>query len=499
MRRNRGFFLVEIAIALVLLGIIAAAVFPLLNLATRKESDNSDRAALVQARESLLAFATRNGGFPGPLALQLEGTALSRTTTVDGVTAITPAGTASYPVTPYGALPGNQLGTPARSSKGTLFNYDVHPALRSDRPFSFSAIAADPGKGFQDLHAPTNNNQGTGGSVGQLCRNLNTLIEIERLMVLNSASVVDGLRGLTSPRTWQTGAEGSLAWNPATSLFSSSTVNSAWVQNNSSPSAFVVTRPHAKAYARMDRANAVFAWDVPGNGNDRTYRVYEHPSTGAMDSAVDDLRDYGGWSNGASLLELRSALQAAGQCSKPAEACLNTEMSVTFENAMQGQLYNVAGGAGVPVGSPATSIGLPLFWVSNTNAFPTSGGVALPTGGVVQGSVVSSTNAAACVPVVGKDWGAVTTAFGTPLYLHLYAVLPDGKYWEVAYKQLMNATSPGYPVGTGYVANTALDSGKSPNVTLKCFSPSPIRFDTVSGGYSVPDASGSVSCTATNN
>ena len=135
-RRTRGFFLVEIVLAIILLGVIAAAVFPLINLATRKESDNADRSALQQARESLLAYATRNGGFPGPLQLLNGGGILSRVATADGVTPIAPDA-ATY--TPYGALPGNMLGTAIRSSKATLFNYDVHPALRADLPFDFPA------------------------------------------------------------------------------------------------------------------------------------------------------------------------------------------------------------------------------------------------------------------------------------------------------------------------------------------------------------------------
>jgi type II secretory pathway pseudopilin PulG len=493
LKSARGFFLVEIALAIILLGIIAAAVFPLLNLATRKESDSTDRFALVQARESLLAYATRNGGFPGPLQLANDGGALSRTTTVDGVTAIAPN---AVPFSPYGALPGSLLGTPTRSSKGALFNYDVHPALRADLPFTFSDLLFPSGilsstVGFQDLHNPTYNKQGTGGSVGQLCRNVNTLIELERLMTVNNVSLDTSLRSMTLPRVWQSGVESFFSWTGGRfSPLLDGTVTSSWTQQRSSPSAFVVTRPHSSAYGRLDRANAVFVDDTPASGAYSSYRVYEHPTTGGQDSAVDDLRDYGGWSNAASLLELRTALQAAGQCTRPVDACMNTELLVNFDNAMTGQYYAPAGESAIAVGSP---IGLPLFWVVNTSVTAAvTGSTTQPTGSL-SATVASSTNAAACVPVVPKDWNAVT-AFGAPLYLHVYALLPDGKYWEVTLpKQMMNSA------GSGVATMTALDSGQSHAVTVKCFNGTPTRFEPDASAFTVPDPTLNVACTATQN
>jgi type II secretory pathway pseudopilin PulG len=489
LKRTGGFFLVEIALAIILLGIIAATVFPLLNLANRKESDNADRSALVQARESLLAYATRNGGFPGPLQLATIDSALSRTTVLDGVTVVAPEA-ATY--TPYGALPGSLLGTPARSSKGTLFNYDVHPALRADLPFTFSDFLFPSGSlasavGFKDLHNPTYNKQGTGGSVGQLCRNVNTLIELERLMSVNNASLDTSSRIMTLPRVWQSGVDSFFAWTSGQFLpLVSGTVTSQWTHQRSSPSAFVVTRPQAKAYARLDRANAVFVDDIPAAGAYSSYRVYEHPTTGSQDSTVEDVRDYGGWSNAASLLELRAALQAAGQCTRPVDTCMNTELLVNFDNALTGQYYSGA----AAVGSP---IGLSLFWVVNdTTTGVMTGSTTQPTG-TLSATVASSANASACVPVVPKDWSAVST-FSAPLYLHLFALLPDGKYWEVALpKQMMNSTDTG--VGT----MTALNSGQSHAVTVKCFNATPTRFEADGAGYTVPDPTLNVTCTATQN
>jgi type II secretory pathway pseudopilin PulG len=493
LKRARGFFLVEIALAIILLGIIAAAVFPLLNLASRKESDNTDRTALVQARESLLAYATRNGGFPGPLQLANVSGALSRTAMADPMLPIEPDA-ATY--TPYGALPGSLLGTPTRSSKGTLFNYDVHPALRADLSFNFSDFLYPSGVlattvGFKDLHSPTRRSQGTGGTVGQLCRNVNTLIELERLLTVNNASLTTSLRSMTLPRVWQSGVDSFFSWTGGRfSPLLDGTVTSSWTQQRSSPSAFVVTRPHAQAYARLDRANAVFVDDVPAAGAYSSYRVYEHPTTGSQDSAVDDVRDYGGWSNAASLLELRAALQTAGQCTRPVDNCLNTELLVIFDNALTGQYYAPAGESAVAVGTP---IGLPLYWVVNTSATAAVTGSAVQPAGTLSATVASNTNATACVPVVPKDWAAVT-AFVAPLYLHLYALLPDGKYWEVALpKQMMNTTD------SGVATMTALNSGQSHAVTVKCFNGTPIRFEPDASAYTVPDPTLNVACTATQN
>ena len=494
LQRTRGFFLVEIVLAIILLGVIAAAVFPLLNLATRKESDNADRAALLQARESLLAYATRNGGFPGPLQLLNEGGVLSRTATADGVTPIAPD---AVTYTPYGALPGNLLGTAIRSSKGTLINYDVHPALRADLPFNFADFLFPSGilsssVGFKDLHMPTRSSQGTGGSVGQLCRNVNTLIELERLMIANSASLLATTRTMTLPRVWQTGVDTNFYWNdqifkPLASM--TSTVTSAWTQQRSSPSAFVVTRPQAAAYARLDRANAVFKDDEPSAGLIFPYRVYEHPTTGSQDSAVNDERDYGGWSQAASLLELRAALQTAGQCTRPVDSCMNTELLVNFDNSLTGQYWASISGSLVAQGSP---ISLPLFWAVNATATAAAGGSAVQPTGAMSGTVASGSNASACVPVVPKDWSAVN-AFGAPFYLHVFVLL-EGKYFEVSPpKQMMNSA------GTGVALKTALDSGQSHAVTMKCYNSEPTQFIAEGAGYTVPDPNTKVTCVATPN
>ena len=357
--RERGVFLIEIVLALVVLGMIAAALFPLLSLVSRKDADNADRAALTQAREALLVYAVRNGGFPGPLALLTDSSKLSRTALAaetSGMLTVVSASTG-----PYGAVPTQLLGIPRTSSKGTLFNYDVHPALRADTPFNLTGLDVAT-QGLSSLHAMNRDNQGTGNSIGQLCRNVNTLIDMERRFQALPSSEGAYYR-LNLPRTWQTGLESYFSWTSGLFRLLASQTD-AWVLSRTSPQAFMVTRPQALALARLDRANAVFAYDTLALDTTTTnavgYRIYEHPSTGAFDAVNDNLRDYAGWSNGVTLLELHNALRAAGQCMRPVDACMNTEVQLTVDNALTGQEY--ASDGFTTVGSV---IGLPLYWAVN--------------------------------------------------------------------------------------------------------------------------------------
>ena len=312
-------------------------------------------------------------------------------------------------------------------------------------------------------------------------------------MSVNYASLTTTTRSMTLPRVWQTGIETNFHWS-SSGLFSpldsmTSTVTSSWTQQRSSPAAFVVTRPHPAAYARLDRANAVFAHDMPVASAYSSYRVYEHPTTGSQDSAVDDVRDYGGWSQAASLLELRATLQTAGQCTQPVDSCMNTELLVNFDNSLTGQYWASISGSLVAQGSP---ISLSLFWTVNDTPTAAAGGSAAQPAGAMSGTVASGSNASACVPVVPKDWSAVGN-FSAPFYLHVFVLL-EGKYFEVsAPKQMMNNA------GTGVALKTALDSGQSHAVTMKCYNSTPTQFIAEGAGYTVPDPNTKVTCVATPN
>ena len=495
----QGFLLLEIALAIVVLGIIAAAVFPLLNLAARKESSAADSAALAQARDGLVAYAVLNGGFPGPLALLSVGGSggpLSRTTLADptagSLTVVNPS------ENPYGAVPAHLLGMARTSSKGTLFNYDVHPALRADHPFNLSGLTDLSTQGLSTLHAMDRNHQGSGGSIAQLCRNLNTLIDMERRLQASPTPAGDGSSyRVTMPRTWQTGVATFFNWSADYNVFLPTTdmdsaITTDWLLQHSSPSAFVVTRPHAVALTRFDRANAVFDRDLPTSDQKnypaKSYRMYEDPANGAVDSASDDLRDYGGATAAVSLVQLRSALQTAGQCMRGADTCLNTEIQLTIDNALTGQYYTDSGGTRTAGGAP---IGLPVYWTVNLSASSLVGGssTAPPTESANKlGTVANGTNRASCVPVL--DASSSFTALPSRT-LNVFTILPDGRYWYLKSLPLRGNVSPMLP------ADDVLDSGKSHAATVKCYanSPLPFEFDTAPGSYKV-SASGadSVSC-----
>lgn len=495
-----GVFLLEIGLALVILGMITAAIFPLLQLAAQEESDQADRAALAQIRAALVAYAVRNGGFPSPLALHAEtNSALSRTRLAapngDGTLRTVIPGE-----NPFGAVPSHVLGTPRSSSRGTLFLYDVHPALRADLPFDLTDGFDATGQGLSALHGLTRNAQGTGGSIRQLCRNLNTLIDMERRLRENPAT--DGTHYRVSlPRTWQSHAAADFTWNGT--LFAptvDATVTPAWLLQRSSPAAFVVTRPHPLALARLDRANTVFAQDIPTDaqkqGAAKGYRIYEDPAAGAMDSASDDLRDYGGSAASLSLLELRNALQAAGQCTQLADTCLNTEIYATVNNDLAGQFHLISGdGQRTPSGS---QVQLPLHWTVNASAhagtvtFVGTPPAAEPVG--KSATVTAGTSRGACVPALDASASFTSMPART---LNIFTALPDGRWWFIRSIPLRGNTGGALP------SDDVLHSGRTQEVRVKCFGYAAIEYEydtpppqptyRISTGATAP-----VSCVVTN-
>lgn len=62
--RVRGFTLVELAIVLVVLGLIVGLGVPMLESLIKENQLNGDRSAVRRAREVLLGYAYEHGGFP---------------------------------------------------------------------------------------------------------------------------------------------------------------------------------------------------------------------------------------------------------------------------------------------------------------------------------------------------------------------------------------------------------------------------------------------------
>ncbi len=66
MKSPRGFTLIELAVVMMIVGILAAIVAPKILNATGNATDNAARDTLTELRNAIDAYANRNGGaFPG--------------------------------------------------------------------------------------------------------------------------------------------------------------------------------------------------------------------------------------------------------------------------------------------------------------------------------------------------------------------------------------------------------------------------------------------------
>lgn len=429
MRRRtgkRGFLLVEIAIALAVVGVLVAAAMPVWRSMSGLERDRRDEDVLQQASTALVAHAVAHGGLPAPLAFAdvVGSVAASSHHEIAVPDAPVPPGIA-------GALPGPRLGVPSRSSVQTAWWYDVHPALRADAAGgAFLPLTEQGGAGwaFAPLRAQfdpdLNPNLATHGYRGQLCRSLNSLVALEAAIRAHEAGSAAGfersLVHLLLPRVWDDGMDAAFGWDAAAghaTLDGAAAALDDLAFTRSSAAAFVVARRLPPAQRRFDRQNAVYAQagstglDVPLSARRtpvyppsaarRGFRIYENPATGRRDDPSSDLRDYAGRTAAVSLLRLRQALQTAGACSRPADTCLASQVHVVFDNAVRS--------------APPTGISLPLRleWV-----------LADAAGTVLQRDAVAPGAQTSGVCLDAFDGSSAATAGARILRVH--AVAPDG-------------------------------------------------------------------------
>jgi type II secretory pathway pseudopilin PulG len=351
---SRGFLLMELALALIVMGGLTALLIPLFAMQGKIDSARQEVLSMQQARDALIRQAVVGLGLPGPLRF------LEASTGNYGNAASHVEISATQEVLGLGrpgALPGQVLGVPTVSPLQTAYWYDVQPALRADAATAFYPAVYETGGTWafrtivQQFDPDVNTKMSTGGRRTQLCRNLNSLQDIEqRIRVNTPTSTAEYLRDhihVTLPRIWTTGYESHFAWNAALGYADNTPETVDAVFENSSAAAFVVVRRQPPAQRRLDRKNAVYqvvgatgldpvladrGSVYPALAGTRGFRVYENPLTAPVDNATSDTQDYDGRVQAVSLNEFSDSLRQAGLCSTPQESCKAHQLFVRFAN-----------------------------------------------------------------------------------------------------------------------------------------------------------------------
>lgn len=132
MNRQRGFTLLEMAIVLVIVGLLLGGLFGSLGAMQGRQRTDQTARQLGEIREALIGFAAANGRLPCPAAPATPnttvGAGLERTPNAGGCT----GGVA-------GVVPWATLGLPEGDAWGRRFTYRVAPAFaRSGTPLTLT-------------------------------------------------------------------------------------------------------------------------------------------------------------------------------------------------------------------------------------------------------------------------------------------------------------------------------------------------------------------------
>jgi type II secretory pathway pseudopilin PulG len=352
---HRGFLLMELAIALLVIGGLAALLIPMWGMQGKMESSRQDSLRMQQAREALLRQAVLGSGLPAPIQFMESTFGTVTASSHRELSATLATLSAGVP----GALPGNLLGLATVSPLNTAYWYDVQPALRGDADTGFYPLVAQNSSvwSFEPIvmqfDHDRNSYLSSGGNRSQLCRNLNSLQAIDQSIRVHptnsSALYARGHINLTLPRIWATGYESHFTWSSGLGYAeftgtSASPIDDAF--DNSSAVAFAVVRRQPPALRRLDRQNTVYQQSGlsgldPALAVRRPYlfiegergrRIYENPLTLQADDPKSDLNDYSGLVEAVSLGEFAATLRQAGMCKAPAEACKANQLFVRFAN-----------------------------------------------------------------------------------------------------------------------------------------------------------------------
>jgi len=460
--RERGFLLLELALALIIVGGLTALLIPFFAMQGKLDSDRQDVLSMQQARDALISQAVSGLGLPGPIRfLEADaGTSGTASSHVELSATLEVLGLGRP-----GALPGQVLGVPSVSPLQTAYWYDVQPALRADSATAFYPVVEEVSTGVyafksivNQFDPDVNTNMSTGGVRTQLCRHLNSLQDIEQKIRAYTSATSTGYSrdymNVTLPRIWAKDYESNFSWTSAQGYATTATATVDAVFENSTAAAFVVVRRSPPAQRRLDRQNAVYQQvgttgldpDLstvgttlyPAMSGERGFRVYENPMTAPVDNATTDVRDYDGRVQAVSLGEMANSLRQAGLCSTTAETCKANQLFVRFAN----YVYSA------PVTGSAA--GLTLRWELMNKDSITDVYTVLQTGDISNGSSSS---------------GVCLDAFNTAVVSE-----PTNRYLRVSF--ISPTGSVGYADGGNYwyrsavlvdpdstTAATAADSG----------------------------------------
>lgn len=432
---SRGFVLLELAIALIIVGGLVSLLLPLWSAQGALESARQDVSNMQATRDALLRQAVLANGLPAPLkfmeASYGAGNASSHAEIDPTLTALDPG----WP----GALPGQLLGVSTLSSLQTAYWYDTNAVLRGDTGLGYYPLSQESGGNWSfdpivsQFDPDINARVGTGGGTRQLCRNLNTLQAIEQSLRADPAMYPRGHTNIMLPRIWTQGYESNFTWSSADGYagFTAVAPKDDAAFENSSAAAFVVVRRQPPALRRLDRQNSVYAQvavsgldpvvaargtlTYPDLAVERGFRIYEHPQTSPIDDPASDSNDYGGRVEAVSLGEFAYSLQLAGMCTAAADRCKANQLFVRFANHVR---------AGLP---SIDSERLSLHW-ELIDPFSTPANQVLQSGDVTSGSVSDGV----CLDAYSTD--AATTANARRLRIAFISPAGDlgytsGDYW----------------------------------------------------------------------
>jgi prepilin-type N-terminal cleavage/methylation domain-containing protein len=136
LRRQRGFSLIEMSVALVIVGLLLGGVVGTVGSLQQRQRFTATQAQLAEIREALIAFAAMNQRLPCPadptIADTTAGAGLERAANAGGCTGGT-----------VGIVPWATLGLPESDAWGRRFGYRVSAAFARTAPAFDLATAGD--------------------------------------------------------------------------------------------------------------------------------------------------------------------------------------------------------------------------------------------------------------------------------------------------------------------------------------------------------------------